>query len=98
MAQRIGSSRRKTRQLYSIKPSEKGKISIRNHLQRFDEGQKVTIGIDPSVHAGLPFRRFVGKSGIIEGKQGSVYKVRVRDGGKEKSLLVHPVHLRTLRN
>lgn len=97
MVMRIGTSRRKTRKLYSVPDSEKGRIKIRNYLQSFEEGEKVFIGVDPSVHAGLPFRRFVGTSGLVLGEQGSVYKVRVRDGGNEKTLLIHPAHLRSMR-
>lgn len=97
MAKRIGTSRRKTRQLYSVSPARKGKVSIRTYLQEFSEGQKVFIGIDPAVHEALPFRRFVGRSGIVLGRQGSAYRLRVEDGGKTKTLLVHPAHLRAMR-
>lgn len=97
MAMRIGTSRRKTRQLYSVPEHEKGRIKIRTYLQSFNVGDKVFIGVDPSVHAGLPYRRFVGKSGFVLGMQGNVYVVRIRDGGNEKTLLIHPAHLRTMR-
>ena len=97
MAMRIGSSRRKTRKLFSIPESRKGRVSIRNYLQSFETGDKVTIGIDPSVHRALPFRRFIGRAGMIVGTQGEVYRVRIKDGGNEKTLLIHPAHLRRMK-
>ena len=97
MVTRIGSSRRKTRQLYSVPESQKGRISIRNYLQSFEDGDNVTIGIDPSVHRALPYRRFIGRAGTILGMQGEVYRVRVKDGGTAKTLLIHPAHLRRMK-
>jgi large subunit ribosomal protein L21e len=97
MAMRIGSNRRKTRQLYAVRADQKGKISIRKYFQRFAEGDSVHIGVDAAVHRALPFRRFVGRSGTIVGMQGDVYCVRITDGGKSKTLLIHPAHLRRMK-
>ena len=96
MAKRIGTARRKTRGLYSIKHRNKGKIKIRDYLQSFNEGDKIVLRIMPNVQSGIPFRRFVGLTGIVNGKQGVAYKVDVIDGKKTKSLLVHPVHMRKM--
>ena len=35
-----------------------------------------------------------GKIGTVTGQCGENYKVKIRDGGKEKILYVHPVHLK----
>ena len=94
---RIGTSRRKTRRLYAVPEKDKGKISIRRYLQRFVEAEKVFIGVDPAVHRALPYRRFVGKSGMVLGMQGDVYRVQINDGGKSKIVLVHPAHLRRMK-
>ena len=94
---RIGTSRRKTRRLYAVPERDKGKISIRRYLQRFETGENVFIGVDPAVHRALPFRRFVGRSGTVTGRQGEVYCVRVVDGSKAKTVLIHPAHLRRMR-
>ena len=42
------------------------------------------------------FRRFHGKAGKVTRKLGSCYEVTINDLGKEKRLIVHPVHLRRL--
>ena len=91
---RIGGSRRKTRKLLKKKHREKGKISLKNYLQEFQEGERVELVLDPAIHEGTFHPRFSGKNGVIVGKQGDCYKVKVKDGDKEKTLISHPSHLR----
>lgn len=94
MAQRIGSSRRKTRHKLRKEASEKGKISIRRYFQKFEAGDKVLLKAEPAVHKGMYFPRFHGKIAVVKGKTGSCYEVIVKDGNKNKVLIVHPVHLK----
>jgi large subunit ribosomal protein L21e len=94
MAKRTGTSRRKTRSLYKKNIREKGKISIRNYLQSFKEGEKVLLKTEPAKQNGMFFRRFHGKIGEIVGKQGSNYKIKIKENDKTKQVLAHPVHLR----
>ncbi|HDM67082.1 MAG TPA: 50S ribosomal protein L21e, partial [Thermoplasmatales archaeon] len=63
-------------------------------LQEFKEGEAVHIVLDPSIQKGMPHIRFHGYTGKIMGKQGEAYLVSVRDGGKQKTLIVRPEHLR----
>jgi len=67
---------------------------IRKIMQEFEEGDRVTIVIDPSFHDGMPHPRFHGRTGSIEGMQGNAYIVKIRDGGKIKHIISSPVHLR----
>ena len=67
---------------------------ITRTLQKFEEGAKASIVIDPSVHGGQPHNRFQGHTGTIMGSQGNSYKVQIFDGKKEKILIVSPDHLR----
>jgi len=46
-----------------------------------------------SIQNGMYFPRFHGKTGTIIGKQGNCYKVLIKDIGKEKTILIHPIHL-----
>lgn len=94
MAKRIGGARRKTRHLFSKHVSKKGKISIRNYLQGFSVGDKVGLSVEPSIHEGMYCRRFVSRIGVVKAKKGRCYEVTIKDGGKEKTLIVHPCHLR----
>ncbi|HII15986.1 MAG TPA: 50S ribosomal protein L21e [Nanoarchaeota archaeon] len=93
MVQRMGGFRRKTR--YKLKKQEgtKGKISISRYFKSFKEGDTVVLKPEPSVHAGMPYPRFQGKSGLVVGKQGECYKVMIKDGSMEKMIIVHPIHL-----
>ena len=95
MVKRIGGSRRKTRQIFSKKPSQRGKFSLTGYFQKYNDGDKVLLKSEPSIHNGMYFRRFDAKSGIISGKQGRYYKVKINDLGKEKTLIVHPIHMRS---
>jgi large subunit ribosomal protein L21e len=92
--QRIGGFRRKTRHKLRKKKSDRGKIAITRYLQKFEMGERVVLKADSSVQKGMYFPRFHGLSGVIQGMQGKNYKVKIKDGGKDKSLLVHPVHLK----
>ena len=84
MVKRIGTSRRKTRHLFKKTYQKKGKISMTDYFQSFDDGEKVYLTVEPSVHKGMYFRRFVGKAGIIRKKNGKCYEVMVKDFKKEK--------------
>lgn len=89
----MGGSRRKTRNKLRKRPRTKGKISIANYLQTFKAGEKVCLNAEPAVQKGMYHPRFHGKIGEIKGKRGKCYEVVIKDGSKEKILVVHPVHL-----
>lgn len=97
MVKRTGRGRRKTRSLFRKKKNEKGKISIKRYMSKFETGDRVHLIVEPSVHKGMYFRRFVGKTGQVEGKQGTCYQVKINDNGKDKQLIIHPIHLRKVK-
>ncbi|MEM5793526.1 MAG: 50S ribosomal protein L21e [Candidatus Aenigmatarchaeota archaeon] len=84
----------KTRSLFSRRSREK--TTVNKMLEEFEIGRRVLIKIDPSVQKGRPFRRFYGKSGVIVGKRGNSYIVKIKDGNKEKEVISLPVHLRSI--
>ena len=94
MVKRIGGLRRKTRYKLSKGKRGKGKISITNYLQSFSIGDRVYLGVESAVQKGMYHPRFMGRSGIIKGKRGKCYEVSINDIGKEKKLIVHPIHLK----
>jgi large subunit ribosomal protein L21e len=94
MAKRIGKGRKGTRHIYRKPVKQRGKVSIRRFLQKFQPGDKVLLKVDPSCHKGLYFPRFHGRVGVIEGKRGSAYEVKLMDRDKPKIFIVSPVHLR----
>ncbi len=91
---RIGGTRRKTSSVFTKPAKRKGKISAKRYLTEFSEGDRVSLGVEPAVHEGLYDPRFIGMTGIVSSRKGSCYEVKVRDMGKEKRVIVHPVHLK----
>jgi ribosomal protein L21E len=94
MPKRKGGFRRGTRQKFGKAAGTHGKISIKYFLQSFEPAERVYLSVEPAVHKGMYLPRFLGRAGIIEKKIGTCYQVRINDMGKEKLLIVHPVHLR----
>lgn len=93
MVQRTGGFRRKTRKKLKKPLRRKGKISTTRYLQEFRQGDKVVLKAEPAIQKGMYFPRFHGKRGTIKGKKGKSYIVVIKDGKKEKELIVHPIHL-----
>ncbi len=63
-------------------------------MHEYRPGDRVYIIINPSVMKGMPHRRYHGKTGVVVGKRGKCYIVEVKVGGKTKTLIVRPEHLR----
>ncbi|HLC46986.1 MAG TPA: 50S ribosomal protein L21e [Candidatus Nanoarchaeia archaeon] len=93
---RIGGMRRKTRGKMSKRASERGRLALRAYFQPLKEGERVRLDANPSFTTGIYFPRFHGKSGVVQDKRGSCYNVEIKDGGKKKTLLIHPVHLKKM--
>ena len=94
MTKRIGGFRRKTRSKLSKSPRTHGKISLTRYFQEFKVNEKVVLKAEPSFQKAMYFPRFHGLPGIITGKQGECYTVRIKDGNKTKNLVIHPIHLK----
>ncbi len=93
MVKRIGSSRHKTRNLYSVSKKMKGKLPVSEFVKKLEMGDRVQLVAQPSIMKGIYFRRFHGRTGVVTGMQGNCYMVHIKDGGKEKTLIIAPVHL-----
>ncbi len=93
---RIGGPRRKTRHKFKKSLREKGKLSLTKFFQKFVAGDRVQLKAEPAVQGGLYHGKFHGKLGVVESKSGRCYNVRVKDINKEKTLIIHPVHLKKL--
>ena len=50
--------------------------------------------IQTAYQKGMYYPRFHGKSALVMNKKGHCYEVLIKDGGKEKMLIVHPIHLK----
>lgn len=94
MANRIGSSRHRSRKKMTKSRSDRGKISLRGFLQSFKKGDKVALIAEPAYQKGMHQLRLQGHIVEVTARRGKCYEVSVNDKGKQKSLLVHPVHLK----
>ncbi|HLE98136.1 MAG TPA: 50S ribosomal protein L21e [Candidatus Thermoplasmatota archaeon] len=73
---------------------EKGMPPVTHALREFAEGDKVGIKINASIHKGMPHPRFQGLTGTVAGRQGTSFVVHVQVGGKMKTLVTRPEHLK----
>jgi large subunit ribosomal protein L21e len=85
--------RRKTRYLLKRKPRERGKTGLSKLLREYEADEKVVVMLDPSVHKGMPHRRYHGRIGVIAEKRGKSYVVNVSQGKAIKEIIVRPEHI-----
>ena len=83
-----------TRGKLSNDPRERGASPPQRAIQEYDIGQKVHLKIDPSVSEGRFHPRFDGHTGTVVGTQGRAFKIEISDGGKDKTLIARPAHLK----
>lgn len=85
--------RRGSREKLSNDPRDRGISPPQRQIQAFEPGQKVHLRIDPSNPGGQYHHRYNGHTAEVVERQGTAYKVRIKDGGKEKLLIAAPAHL-----
>ncbi len=83
-----------TRHLFKKKTRQKGIRPPDYLLDVFEPGDVIDIIVDPSEHKGMPHRRFHGKTGVIEKKQGDAFIVAIKQGKATKNIIVKREHLR----
>ena len=84
----------KTRALMTKEPRERGKLGLSRLLQEYKAGDKVVIMINPTVHKGMPHRRYQGHVGVILSRRGRSYEISVTQGDAVKEIIVRPEHLK----
>lgn len=89
--------RARTRHLFKRNPRERGKGKISRLLHEYEAGDYVIIKTDPSVHKGMPHRRYHGKVGTVIDKRGRAYIVGVTQGDTVKEVIIRPEHLEPYR-
>ncbi len=93
MGRRAKGPRHKTRSLLTRKPRERGKTGLTKILHGYAVGEKVVVNVDPSMHKGMPHRRFQGHIGLVSEKKGRAYVIKVTQGEATKEIIVRPEHL-----
>jgi len=82
---------KKKKQLRTI-----GKVKLSEYFKELKEGDSVALVKDASHASNFP-DRIHGITGVIEGKRGKAYIVRVKDFNKEKRHIVQSIHLKKLK-
>lgn len=75
---------------------EKGKIRFSKYFQELKKGDKVSISKECSVASSFP-SRIEGKTGEVEEMRGTCAVVKANDYEKEKRYIIHPIHLRKVK-
>ncbi len=94
MTTRLDGFRKRTRRKFKKEHGDRGKKSIRDFLQNLNVGDRVCLDVEPAYQKGMYRPKYLGKIGVITGKRGRCYLVKIDDISKPKSLIIHPIHLR----
>lgn len=89
--------RHRTRSLLRRGVREKGKTGLSKILREYAQGDRVLVRINPSIHKGMPHRRFHGRIGVVGEKRGRAYVVNVSQGDAVKEIIVRPEHLEPVK-
>ena len=75
---------------------DRGKIKFSRYFSEFKDGERVAVVHELAMQPKFP-NKLQGRSGIITGKRGASYLVKINDLNKEKTYIIHPVHLKKLK-
>ncbi|MBS3066449.1 50S ribosomal protein L21e [Candidatus Pacearchaeota archaeon] len=75
---------------------QRGKIKFSEYFKELSKGDKVAIKKEQSVPSNF-HKRVHGRTGEIVDKRGSSYVIKIKEFNKEKTFIVHPVHLKKIK-
>ena len=74
----------------------RGKLPLSKYFQEFEKGDFVAVNMEKSQLINFP-KRLQGRTGVVFGKRGEVYIIKIKDVEKEKEFLIHPIHLKKIK-
>ena len=86
----------RTRSILRRRKNERSRLNIGRIMHDYEAGDRVAIVLDGGQQMGMPHRRFNGRTGFIEKRQGVAWIVSVKDGNMQKTVIARPEHLRPL--
>ena len=86
----------RTRSILRRRKKERSRLNISRVIHQYEEGDRVAIVLDGGQQMGMPHRRFNGRTGFINKRQGKAWAVDVKDGNMQKTVIARPEHLRPL--
>lgn len=78
-------------------PRTRGKLQFSRYFQELNPGDRVSVIKELSQKSNFP-ERLQGRTGVVDGKKGRVYVVKIKDLNKEKDFLIEPIHLKKINN
>ncbi|MBA7647730.1 hypothetical protein ES703_55509 [subsurface metagenome] len=78
------------------KTRTRGKLQLSRYFQKLEKGDSVAVVRELSIKSSFPVR-LQGRTGLIEGKRGKAYIVKIKDQSKEKKFLIEPIHLKKIK-
>ena len=75
----------------------KGKIPLSRQFQDLKGGDSVAVIKELSVPSNFP-ERLQGRTGVVLGRRGKEYLVKVKDNNKEKRFIIGSIHLKKIKN
>ncbi len=74
----------------------RGKLQLSRYFQELVKGDFVSVSKEQSVSSSFP-KRIQGRTGIVEGRKGKAYIVKITEGSKDKRFLIEPIHLKKIK-
>jgi large subunit ribosomal protein L21e len=74
----------------------RGKLQFSRYFQELEKGDFVAVVREPAVQSSFP-TRLQGRTGIVEGRRGKSFIVKIKDINKEKEFLIEPIHLKKIK-
>ena len=76
--------------------TQRGKIRLSEYFKNLKNGERVAIIRELSENPKFPYQ-LQGRSGVIAGKRGRAYVVKMMDFDQEKTHIISAVHLKKLK-
>jgi large subunit ribosomal protein L21e len=74
----------------------RGKLALSKYFQNLKKGDSVAVVVERSMKINFP-ERLQGRTGIVEGKKGKAYLVKIKDQTMEKDFIIEPIHLKKIK-
>lgn len=87
--------RTRSRRLLSRRKIRRG---LSMYLIKYNIGDRVHIKINPIAIETAPHRRFHGKTGVIIGRRGKAYIIKVTLGREERTIITTPEHITPVKS
>jgi large subunit ribosomal protein L21e len=74
----------------------RGKLQLSKYFQALEKEDRVSVIREKTIQSSFP-ERLQGRTGVVEGKKGKAYIVRIKDQNQEKKYLIEPIHLKKIK-